>query len=386
LKNDFLFYKEIAMGKIIQMATMKPGKISIADLKRSMNKAMGIDAAYDLRKDNPTEVKEWIPTGSRWLDSITCKGKMGGIPVGKVTEIAGLSSVGKSYLAVQVAVQAQKQGKFVVYYDAESAIDPQFLKDAGIDMNKNFLYVQAVSVEKVLKGIEGMINQYGDVQQLVFIWDSIAATSAETDLEGDFNPQSSMAVKPRIFSKAFPKLTGPLANGQHTLILVNQLKTNIPKNYTEALTTPWKAPGGLAIEYACSLRIWLTGRKSKASFVYDETGRRVGSEVKAKIKKSRFGTQDRMAVFQIRWGDNVGIMDEESWLEVIKLSSSYRVGGGWCYLTTEDGKEHKFRSKDWTDRLKDKKFKEMIIKIMDDELIKKFESSGSNIVPEGVED
>ena len=365
---------------------MKPGKISIADLKRSMNKAMGIDAAYDLRKDNPTEVKEWIPTGSRWLDSITCKGKMGGIPVGKVTEIAGLSSVGKSYLAVQVAVQAQNQGKFVVYYDAESAIDPQFLKDAGIDMNKNFLYVQAVSVEKVLKGIEGMINQYGDVQQLVFIWDSIAATSAEADLEGDFNPQSSMAVKPRIFSKAFPKLTGPLANGQHTLILVNQLKTNIPKNYTEALTTPWKAPGGLAIEYACSLRIWLTGRKSKASFVYDETGRRVGSEVKAMIKKSRFGTQDRMAVFQIRWGDNVGIMDEESWLEVIKLSSSYRVGGGWCYLTTEDGKEHKFRSKDWADKLKDKKFKEMIIKIMDDELIKKFESSGSNIVPEGVED
>jgi len=386
LKKDFLFYKEITMAKIIQMATMKPGKISIADLKRSMNKAMGIDAAYDLRKDNPTEVKEWIPTGSRWLDSITCKGKMGGIPVGKVTEIAGLSSVGKSYLAVQVAVQAQKQGKFVVYYDAESAIDPQFLKDAGIDMNKNFLYVQAVSVEKVLKGIEGMINQYGDVQQLVFIWDSIAATSAEADLEGDFNPQSSMAVKPRIFSKAFPKLTGPLANGQHTLILVNQLKTNIPKNYTEALTTPWKAPGGLAIEYACSLRIWLTGRKSKASFVYDETGRRVGSEVKAKIKKSRFGTQDRMAVFQIRWGDNVGIMDEESWLEVIKLSSSYRVGGGWCYLTTEDGKEHKFRSKDWADKLKDKKFKEMIIKIMDDELIKKFESSGSNIVPEGVED
>ena len=374
------------MAKIIQMATMKPGKISIADLKRSMNKAMGIDAAYDLRKDNPTEVKEWIPTGSRWLDSITCKGKMGGIPVGKVTEIAGLSSVGKSYLAVQVAVQAQKQGKFVVYYDAESAIDPQFLRDAGIDMNKNFLYVQAVSVEKVLKGIEGMINQYGDVQQLVFIWDSIAATSAEADLEGDFNPQSSMAVKPRIFSKAFPKLTVPLANGQHTLILVNQLKTNIPKNYTEALTTPWKAPGGLAIEYACSLRIWLTGRKSKASFVYDETGRRVGSEVKAKIKKSRFGTQDRMAVFQIRWGDNVGIMDEESWLEVIKLSSSYRVGGGWCYLTTEDNKEHKFRSKDWTDKLKDKKFKEMIIKILDDELIKKFESSGSNIVPEGVED
>jgi len=372
------------MGKVVQMA--KAGKISIADLKKSMNKSMGIEAAYDLTKDSPTEVKEWIPTGSRWLDSIICKGKMGGIPVGKITEIAGLSSVGKSYLAVQIAAQAQKQGKYVVYFDAESAIDPIFLQDAGIDMNENFLYVQAVSVEKTLKGIEDMMNQYGDIQQFVFIWDSIAATSAEKDLEGDFDPQSSMAVKPRIFSKAFPKLTVPLANGQHTLILVNQLKTNITSNIAEARLTPFKAPGGMAIEYFCSLRIWLTGRKSKASFVLDDTGRRVGSEVKAKIKKSRFGTQDRIAVFQIRWGDNIGIMDEESWFEVIKQTPNYRVGGGWCYIKTEDGKERKFRSSEWMKMLEDKKFKQMIVDIMDNELIKKFESSGSNIVPEGIEE
>ena len=373
------------MAKVVKMTQPKPGKISIKDLKKSMNKAMGIEAAYDLTQESPTEVKEWIPTGSRWLDAIICKGKMGGIPVGKITEIAGLSSVGKSYLAVQIAVQAQKQGKFVVYYDAESAIDPVFLTDAGIDMDSNFLYVQAVSVEKVLKGIEDTMNDYPGFQ-FVFIWDSIAATSAEKDLEGDFDPQSSMAVKPRIFSKAFPKLTVPLANGQHTLLLINQLKTNITSNISERLTTPFKAPGGLALEYFSSLRIWLTGRKSKQSFVFDESGRRVGSEVKAKLKKSRFGTQDRMAVFQIRWGDNVGIMDEESWFEVIKQSSAYRVGGGWCYLKTQDGKEHKFRSKEWMEKLKDKKFRKMIIDIMDEELIKKFESSGSNIVPEGIEE
>ena len=195
-----------------------------------------------------------------------------------------------------------------------------------------------------------------------------------------------MAMKPRIFSKAFPKLTIPLANGQHTLILINQLKTNITSNIAEALTTPFIAPGGKAIEYFCSLRIWLTGRKSKASFVFDESGRRVGSEVKAKIKKSRFGTQDRIAVFQIRWGDKVGIMDEESWLEVIKQSSAYRVGGGWCYLKDEKGTEHKFRSKEWMEKLKDDKFKELVIKIMDEELIKKFESTGSNIVPDDIDD
>ena len=157
------------MGKVIQMATTKAGKISIADLKKSMNKSMGINAAHDLRQDNPTTVKEWIPTGSRWLDSMICKGKMAGIPVGKITEIAGLSSVGKSYLAVQIAAQAQKQGKFVIYYDAESAIDPQFLKDSGINIKENFLYTQAVSVEKVLKGIEDTMNN-PDYQEIQFVF------------------------------------------------------------------------------------------------------------------------------------------------------------------------------------------------------------------------
>ena len=374
------------MGKVIQMATQKKaGKINIADLKKSINKSMGINAAHDLRQENPTEVKDWIPTGSRWLDSMICKGKMGGIPVGKITEIAGQSGVGKSYLAVQIAAEAQKQGKFVVYYDAESAIDPRFLKDAGIDMDKDFIYVQAVSVETVLTAIEDMINQFGDQQSILFIWDSIAATSAEKDLEGDFNPQTSMAVKPRIFSKAFPKLTIPLANGQHTLLLINQLKTNITNNMAEALTRPFKAPGGMAIEYFCSLRIWLTSRRAKSSYVLDETGRRVGSEVKAKIEKSRFGTQGRIATFQIRWGDGVGVMDEESWLEVIKKSSYYKNAGGWCVLN-HGGKEYKFRSAEWIEKLQDKKFKKMITDILDDELIYKFESTGSNIVPDDIDD
>ena len=340
------------MGKVIQMT--KAGKISISDLKKSMNKSMGINAAHDLRQDNPTTVKDWIPTGSRWLDSIICKGRMAGIPVGKITEIAGLSSVGKSYLAVQIAAQAQKQGKFVVYYDAESAIDPVFLKDAGVDMNENFLYVQAVSCEKTLKAIEDTMNDY-PTMQFLFVWDSIALTPTESDIEGDFNPQSSMAVKARVLSKGFQKLTVPLANGQHTLLLINQLKTNITSNIAEARLNPYTAPGGLSIEYVSSLRIWLTGRKSKVSFVLDESGRRVGSEVKAKIKKSRFGTQDRIAVFQIRWGDTVGIMDEESWIEVIKQTPNYRVGGGWCYIKDPKGIEHKFRQKDWMDEMKDQK-------------------------------
>jgi recombination protein RecA len=367
------------MGELIQM---KAGKINIKEMKRKINKSMGLEAAFDLREKNPTQVIDWIPTGSRWLDSIICKGKMAGIPVGKITELAGQSSVGKSYMAVQIAANAQKRDLFVVYFDSESAIDPMFLEESGIDLDNNWMYAQAITVEKVLGTIEDLMNDYPE-QRFLFIWDSIAATACEKDIEGNFNPQATMAMKPRILGKGFRKLTLPLANQQCALLLVNQLKTNITNNIAEALTTPWFAPGGKAIEYMSSLRIWLTSRKSKKSFVFDESGRRIGSEVKAKLKKSRFGTQDRMCGFQILWGDGIGVMDEESWLEVIKQSSSYRVGGGWCYLKGPKGKEHKFRQKDWKGKLEDKKFREMVIKMMDYELIEQFDTGNSNIKLEG---
>ena len=117
----------------------KAGKINIADMKKFINKKVGLDVAHDLREDNPTEVKEWIPTGSRWLDSIICRGKMAGIPVGKITELAGLSSSGKSFMACQIAAEAQKKGHSVGYFDAESAIDPDFLENSGIDVGVSFM-------------------------------------------------------------------------------------------------------------------------------------------------------------------------------------------------------------------------------------------------------
>ncbi len=357
----------------------KAGKINIADMKKFINKKVGLDVAHDLRQDNPTTVKEWIPTGSRWLDSIICRGKMAGIPVGKITELAGLSSAGKSFMACQIASEAQKMGHFVVYFDAESAIDPGFLENSGVDIKNSFMYVQAVSVEKTLETIEDLIGQYSDTQ-FFFIWDSIAATTSEKEMESDFNPQSTMAVKPRIFSKAFPKLTIPLANHQCTLLLINQLKTNITMNVAEAMTTPYIAPGGKAIEYFSSLRIWLTKRKAKASYVVDDSGLRIGSEVKVKIEKSRFGSEGRTCGFKILWGDGVGIQDQESWLEALRLSGSDRFkSGAWNKLISKSGKEYKFQRAQWLDKLKDNEFRQAVFDIMDEEIIKKFDSEGKNV-------
>ena len=358
---------------------VEAGKIDINSMKKFVNKKAGINIAHNITEDNPTEVIEWIPTGARWLDSIVCRGKLAGIPVGKITEIAGLSSAGKSYMAVQIAANAQAMGHFVVYFDAESAIDPVFLEKSGIDPANNFMYVQAISVEKTLETIEGLMSEYPDAQFL-FIWDSIAATSSEKDLEGDFNPQSSMAVKPRIFAKAFPKLTIPLANQQCTLLLINQLKTNITSNIAEAMTTPFIAPGGKAIEYFSSLRIWLTKRKARASYVTDNTGLRIGTEVKAKVEKSRFGSEGRTCGFKIIWGNEVRIQDEESLMEALKLSGTARLKtGAWNTLIDSKGKEHRFRKTEWAEKMKsDGDFRQAVYDIMDEEVIRKFDSEGKN--------
>tara|TARA_R110002074_G_scaffold251741_5_gene423356 strand:+ start:3377 stop:4516 length:1140 start_codon:yes stop_codon:yes gene_type:complete len=352
------------------------GRLSINEMRSMINKRVGHVVAHDLKESNPTVVTDWIPTGSRWLDSIICRGKMAGIPMGKIVEIAGLEGTGKSYMAVQVAANAMKKGIDVIYFDSESAIDPGFLESSGCDLDK-LIYVQATNTEMVLETVEDLLGS--NQNQMLFIWDSLANTPCITDLETDFNPQRSMALKPRILSKAFSKLTIPLANTNSTLLILNQLKTNITSNIAEALTNPYFTPGGKAPAYAYSLRIWLTGRKSKKSFILDERGYQVGSEVKAKIKKSRFGTLHRECVFQIIWaGGQAHIQDEESWYEAVKSSRHIASKGAWLELTYEDGEKENFQKSGWVSNLNDPsntRFRERILQIMDEEVILKFEKN-----------
>jgi len=363
------------MAKTKTTKTTKIGKLSSADMRKILNKKAGMNVAHNLNEDSPTIVKDWIPTGSRWLDSITCRGKLAGIPVGKIVEIAGLESTGKSYMAAQIAANAQKKGIDVIYFDSESAIDPGFLEKTGCNV-ENIIYVQASSVEYVLGAIEELLGN--NENRMLFIWDSLALTPSVSDIEGDFNPQSSMAVKPRILSKGMSKLTVPIANSQSTLLVLNQLKTNITSNIAEALTTPYFTPGGKAMIYAYSLRVWLTGRKAKNSFIYDDKGFRIGSEVKVKLEKSRFGTQGRNCNFKILWGDEVGVQDEESWLEAIKGSESLKQSGAWFELCYDDGTSEKFQAAKWVEKLQDEKFRNRALEVMDEEIIRKFDDRTGN--------
>jgi hypothetical protein len=131
------------------------------------------------------------------------------------------------------------------------------------------------------------------------------------------------------------------------------------------------------MHYAYSLRIWLTGRKAKASFILDDKGFRIGSEVKVKLEKSRFGTQGRNCSFKILWGtENVGVQDEESWFEAIK--HVFDRAGAWYSLPMADGTATKFMASQWVDQLQDEDFRNRVYEIMDDEIIRKFDAREGN--------
>ena len=349
--------------------------MGIKDLKDLLNKKIGAVVAHDLTEENPTEVKDWIPTGSRWLDCIICKGRVAGIPVGKWTEIAGLEATGKSYMAAQIAANAQKKGIQVVYFDSESSIDPAFLMAAGCNLGE-LLYIQATTVELVLETMETVLGQTED--RVLFIWDSLAMTPAKADLEKDFNPQATMAMKPRVLAKGTEKLSLPVADKQATVLILNQLKTNITSNVAEAMTTPYFTPGGKAMAYVYSLRIWLTGSKSKKNFITDDNGFRLGKLLKCKLEKSRFGTEGRSCEFKIMFGtEKPGILDEESWLEAIKISDRVKTGA-WYSLLYRDGTERKFRAADWLQELEDPLFRQEVLSVMDEVVVKKFDERTGN--------
>lgn len=367
------YYYGEKMAKTKQKVT---GRLNIADMKKLINKKAGTNVAFSLSEDNPTEVNQFIPTGCKWLDGIVKRGDWGGIPVGKVSEIAGLEATGKSYMAAQIAGNAQRMGIDVIYFDSESSIDPEFISNAGCD-TESLLYVQASSVEFVLETIESLLAN--NDSQMLFIWDSMALTPSVSDIESDFNPLSTMAVKPRILSKGMAKLIQPIANTKSTLLILNQLKTNITRSVAESMTTPYFTPGGKALAYSYSLRIWLTARKGKSSFIFDEKGFRIGTEVKAKIEKSRFGTQGRQCNFKILWaGDEVKIMDKESWFEAIKSSEKLTVSGAWFSLHYEDGTIEKFQSRQWADKLNEQKFYDRVMELLEEEVVMKFDKRIGN--------
>lgn len=357
------------------------------DVRKLINKQIGHKAAFDLSKDNPTEVKDWIPSGNRLLDAIMCDGMLAGIPVGRIVELAAEPSGGKSFLAVAYAKNAILKGYEVVYLCSEpGGVEADFLnKMLGESNLQKFTYVEVNFMEEVFQIIESLLSN--TTNKYLFIWDSYAATPAKAEAEGGFDPSSSFAIAPRVATLGLRKLMVPLAKRDSTLLVLNQIRDNIGADKYKLMYEPYRIPGGKAMAHAYSNRLWLFANNSKSKAVADEDGEKIGKTGKIIHKKSRHGTEGREAPVAFTWsGDNPHLHNEELWLDALKDKKViYWKNPNW--LMKCNGKEISIKPDDWDLYMKDSEMRKLIESVVDDTFIYNYKSDGpSSYLEKVVED
>jgi recombination protein RecA len=241
-------------------------EIAIAQLQ----KQYGSGAVIKL---GSTNVKPWasIPTGALTLDHAL---GIGGLPRGRVVEIFGPESSGKSTLALTAVAKAQEMGLTCAYIDAEHALDPVYMQAVGIDLD-NLLLAQPDYGEQGFD-IADRLLRTGDIGLIVI--DSVAALVPKAELDGEME-QQQMGLQARMMAKAMRKLTGLAAQHDTLIIFINQLRNKIGVMFGNPETTP----GGFALKYAASVRIDVRKKED----LKDKQGNPTGIKVKAKIIKNK---------------------------------------------------------------------------------------------------
>ena len=290
------------------------------DLIKSLNKSHGTRVAYNLAlDDSPTHVKRWISTGSRQLDYIISNRRGGGLPEGRIVEIFGPPSIGKSHIAIQIARSTQKMGGIVVYIDTENATSVENLGLLGVDVKKRFVYVDTHCTEEVLSIAEETILKAKAMNKdvpVTIIWDSVAASSPKAELTGDYD-KDSIGLQARAISKGMRKITGVIANQNVLLICLNQIRTKIGVMYGDPTTTP----GGMAIPFHSSVRIKLGAGQQ----ILNKDKEVIGIHVSAKTVKNKVSAPFRSCDFEIHFG--VGIKEHEQLFDLLRTHGPESVNG-----------------------------------------------------------
>lgn len=331
-------------------------------------------------EETPTDLTEWVSTGSTLLDIAISNRPDGGFPVGRIVELQGMEASGKSLIMAHALANTQKKGGLAVYIDTENALSEDFLRAIGVNVN-DMLYIPLETIEDIFEAIESIIENIRKTSRnrlVTIVVDSVSAATTKVEQDADFDKDGWATSKAILMSKAMRKITNTIGKQRVLLLCASQLREKMGVMFGDKYTTS----GGKALGFhaSCRIRLKPIGKLKSGSGATEQI---IGVQTEAQVIKNRMGPPFKKAEFDVYFDS--GIDDVNSWLKLLKNYGKVSGSGAWYQIVNEDtGEIHKFQAKDWRSLIRENaELRDYCLKQIYDIYIMKYRTDGE-IDPDSV--